>query len=525
MIKRLVIKDCLGIEELALNPKQMNMITGGNEKGKTTILEAIEKALFNTKRRARFVRTGAEKAYIELETDDGINVRRTIKEDEAGLDKGSVKVTKDNIPVKAPESFLKELFGIAAGRGGDMFAFNPVDFMQKKDTEQTDILLALMPISVTAEQAMAWFHQAPKVDYTKHGLQVLKDLELWFYEARHEANARAKATSDECTAVAKRLPDNYNLDEWSKVNLGQLFSELTAAQATNRDIEEKKKVVGAHELNTGSINNKYDVQVAQAREEERKEFGQVKLKIEEQKLAFMGELNLVIQDIEKTRQHLEYLKTKQTDLDREIRLLETKDLQTSKDALAKLTAQKIEHIDQKRKEEQARLEGTKYAANIFLETYKPIDIAPLRAKCEETERMKSFVPLASEVKSLDDRREQEQKQADSYDKCVETARFKPVELLSKVELPVKSLGIDARGIVTINNLPLSNLSTAQQVKTCLDIARVMAKTSPLKLICVDKAEHLDEDVQREFRKQIEADQEFQYFVTIVTKGDLKVEAK
>ena len=139
--------------------------------------------------------------------------------------------------------------------------------------------------------------------------------------------------------------------------------------------------------------------------------------------------------------------------------------------------------------------------------------------------MKSFIPLAAEVEGLNDRLRQQQDIAQELDDCVETARFKPVELLSKVELPVKGLGIDARGIVTINNLPLSNLSTAQQVKTCLDIARVMAKTSPLKLICVDKAEHLDEDVQREFRKQIEADQEFQYFVTIVTKGDLKVEAK
>ena len=51
MIKRLVIRDCLGIEELTVNPGQTTIISGGNEQGKTSILETIEKALYNTKRR------------------------------------------------------------------------------------------------------------------------------------------------------------------------------------------------------------------------------------------------------------------------------------------------------------------------------------------------------------------------------------------------------------------------------------------------------------------------------------------
>lgn len=518
MIKRLVIKNCLGIEELTLNPGKVNLISGGNERGKTSILEVIEKALHNTKRRARFVRFGAEKAYIELDTDDGINIRRTIKEDTAGLDTGTVKVTKDGQPVKAPESFLRELFGITARKKADVFTFNPVDFMLKKDTEQTAILLALMPITVTAADAQAWFGEAPRVNYEKHGLQVLRDLEQWFYDARQEANARVKATKNESEAVAKRLPDNYDLEEWSKVNLGQLFSELTDAQDINRTIKLQIGIIDSHQKDTEDINNKYDLQAAQSKEEGNKQFEEEKIKIEKQKRIIQEQISIINDQIEALMKERETLNIQLENLDK-VNLAE-KSL-----ALTTITAQHLKHIEEKRQDELKNLENKKKVAEIFLEINSPIDIAPIRLRCDEAEKMKSYVPLASEVKNLNDRLEREKRTAENYNKCVEATRAKPVELLAKIELPLKGLGIDGRGIVTINDSPLSNLSTAQQVRTCLDIARVLAKGNPLKLICIDKAEHLDETMRVEFLKQIAADQEWQYFVTEVTDGDLKVETQ
>lgn len=510
MIKRLVIKNCLGIEELTLNPGQTNLISGGNEKGKTSILESIEKCMFNVKRRAHFVRHGAEKAYIELDTDDGINIRRTIKEDAAGLDSGSVKVTKDGQPIKAPESFLRQLFGISGRKTADVFAFNPVDFMMKKDTEQTAILLALMPITVFPSQAIEWFGQAPKVDYNKHGLQVLRDLEAWFYDARQEANAKVKATKNESEAVAKRLPDNYDLEAWSKVSLGELFTNLGDAQDINRDIAAAEKAIASHPDEVKTANNGYDLQIAQVKEEKNKELKKIWANIQQTK--------------DGVKKHIEETEKKLDRLRHELEILE-KTATPEEFNLDNLTTEKLKHIEERRKDEWDNLVRKKVAAEAFLEINKPIDIAPIKVRCDEAEMMKAFVPLASEVKNLNDRLEREVKTAQNLDTCVETTRAKPVELLAKIELPLKGLGIDGRGIVTINDLPLSNLSTAQQVRTCLDIARVLAKGNPLKLICVDKVEHLDEDVRVEFGKQIGADKEWQYFITQVTKGDLKVEVK
>lgn len=518
MIKRLVIKDCLGIEELALNPGKVNVISGGNEKGKTSILETIEKALFNTKRRAKFVRTGADKAYIELETDDGINIRRTVKEDEAGLDSGSVKVTRDGVPVKAPETYLKELFGITAKGGRDVFAFNPVDFMQKKDTEQTDILLALLPIMVTAAQAMEWFGEAPKVNYEKHGLQVLKALEEWFYEARREANSRVKAVEDECAAVAKRLPDNYQLANWESVNLGQLFEELNCARETNASIEDCKTALAQHSAAVEAINNKYTLKIKESEEKSAEELQGIKNDIDKQ-------LSEITHQIEGINKQMEALQKQRDDLVVKADTLVKVSFEEKETALTQRAKDRIVTIEEQRARELKEQENKKSQAEFYIDVNRTIDLAPIKARCEEAEHMKSFIPLAKEVEGLQARLGVEQKTAERYDKCVETARFKPVELLSTVELPVKDLGIDGRGIVTIKGLPLSNLSTAQQVRVCLDIARVLAKDNPLKLICVDKVEHLDETVRAEFLAQIEADQDYQYFITVVTKGELKVEAR
>lgn len=525
MIKRLVIKDCLGIEELAIIPGKVNVISGGNEKGKTSILETIEKALFNTKRRARFVRAGADKAYIELDTDDGLNIKRTVKEDEAGLDAGSVKVTKDGIPIKAPETFLKELFGSNGKRSHDVFAFNPVDFMQKKDTEQTDILLGLLPITVTSADAQVWFGEAPKVNYEKHGLQVLKDLEQWFFDARAEANARVKAVKNECEAVAKRLPDNYKVEDWEKINLGQLFDELRNAEEVNRAIEESTKMLEAHPKAVETINNKYALKEKDAQENESVEYEKTRLVIESDKKDMVLQIGVVDEAIKVLQNRIQKLINEKNALQTAMKSLDEVSLVERKAALMQITKDRLLTIADQRKRDLAKLENEKSQTEFFLETHVPIDIAPLNNRCTESEHMKSFIPLAKEVDALGNCFLAETATAEHYDKCVEIARFKPVELLTKIELPVKGLGIDGKGIVTINGLPLSNLSTSMQVRTCLDIARVLAKNNPLKLICVDKIEHLDDTVWKEFLKQIEADREFQFFVTKVTDGELKVEVR
>ncbi len=541
-IKRLVIKDCLGIEELSLNLGQTNIISGGNEKNKTAILEIIEKGLYNIKRRTKFVRVGAEKAYIELETDDGLKIARTVKEDEAGIDRGNVKVFQEGEPVKkSPETFLKNLLQPDATKRASMFSFNPVNFMQKSSAEQTDILLNLMPITVSDEDAVNWFDRAPQVNYAQHGLKVLKDIEAWFYQLRHDANQKVSNTTDEVNALFKRLPDNFNTEKWEKVSLKAEYDALRNADQANRDIEKAKYCINTNETTVGDINNRYDMEVKKLDDEKRLNLDEMKLDIGMEKDA----LREILQGVEAQIKELELEKAR---VETKIKNLDLVSLVEKEKAIDRENAAHIRTIEERRKEElQNQAAKIKEAGLLAPRTF--VDTEEMRQKCEYAEEMKGYIPLAKGAKMLKKRLESEGAEADTLSDCLETARRKPQELLQATELPIdmhisyyheengkkykkiecgdnktRGLGIDEGGNVTVNGLPLSNMSTSKQVTVCLQIARALVKDSPLKLICVDKVEHLDEDVRAEFYRQVEDDVECQYFTSIVTKGKLKVES-
>ena len=157
-IKRLEIKNCLGIKELELQAGQINLIKGANESGKTSILEVIEKALRNTERRVRFVREGAEEGTLYVELDNGLAIDRRIRAD----GKASISLIQDGSKIPRPETALKAITG--------EFSFNPVDFMACRDKEQAEILLSLLPMRLTSSQLQAWFGEVPPVNLERHAI-------------------------------------------------------------------------------------------------------------------------------------------------------------------------------------------------------------------------------------------------------------------------------------------------------------------------------------------------------------------
>jgi len=526
-LKRLVIKDCLGIEELAITPGQVNLITGGNEKSKTSILETIEKAFYNTERRDQFVRVGAEKAYIEAETDDGIKIERTVKKDDQGHDTGSVKVTVDGIPQKQPETYLKELFGLMNGskKRIDVFAFNPVDFMTKKDTEQTDILLSLLPIIVSKVDAEQWFGLIPPVNYDKHGLLVLKALENYWFEARHEANAAVKATKYDVESTANKLPDNYQLQDWESTSLAELYDTLRDAERVNANREKSQIVIDSHDSEIERIDNKYLLKEKDLQDYKEFKLSKARNKIESKQTKLRDSVADIDLEIEQLQGKITQLKIDRATLLSQVENLKTMGLIGQIETIDRENAAKLEAIGNDKQKEIDLYTNLKSHAEKYLVDNPAIVIDPLKFKCEHTEKMKQFIPLAKELSNTQRRLQQQEETALKYDSFVDICRNKPVELLSEVELPLEGLGINENGIVTINGLPLRNLSTSRQVRVCLNIARAHAKNNPLKLICVDRMECMDADVIKEFLKQIEKDNEFQFFLTRVTEGDLKIETR
>jgi len=257
--------------------------------------------------------------------------------------------------------------------------------------------------------------------------------------------------------------------------------------------------------------------------QEKEVLDQETIELEKTKAAIETDKTALREQITSIDEHIKRLESAKAGLWNELKNLDAMKLQEKKEALQGVSSEKLKNIESSKQVKLSELEGQRKMAEDYIKENQPVNTAAINEECIRIEEMKSFIPLAKEVDGLRTRLKREQATARHYDACVKIAREKPVELLMQTELPIKGLSINNKGIVTINELPISNLSTSQQIRVCIAIAKAIAKNTILKLICVDKLECLDSDVREEFLQQIEEEVDYQFFVTIVTEGALKIE--
>lgn len=506
-IKRLSIKNFIGIQELDLVAGKVNLIKGRVGKGKTTILEAIEKGFTNQDRRPRVIREGTDQAIILIETDDGLSIRRGI------TDKGtSLTVTnKDKFKAPSPQKLLSELTG--------RFSFNPVDFIKEDEKTQTEILLSLANIRVTPEDVKVWTgsNQVP-VDYSQHGLQVIRDLHSLFYDVRRDANAEVKAVKAEAESIT--VPAEFDPEPYRNVGLRELYDELKAAQDNNDAISE-------------ATDKLVNLAADEEAEKQRAEAGRDSVRA-----AAASERRSIQERTEAAIQKARYdSEAKKGALREKIAQLEA-ELSQVKDELEQAPVKLKDNINTFLKgradlmelvgsNEKSRLEGVDVAerkALVLIEQLtsryeaivkekQPIDTAPPEQKVREFEEKKALVRDYDRKKAVSERLKQSQEEAARLDNIIKTLAAKPAELMAKANLPIAGMGIDDKGNVTINGRPIKSLSGGEQIKLALQIAK--AATGELKLVCIDGFERIDKSAQAEFLKQIK-DDEFQYFITEVS---------
>jgi hypothetical protein len=510
-IAKLKIKNFIGIEEMAIDFKDINKISGGNGRGKTTILDSIQKAIYNSMNpRPEIIRNGEESAQLFVELDNGITIERVIKND--GVDK--VKVLDNGQPVARPESFLRKLLG------NHIFSFNPVAFLQKSDKEQAEILLSLLPITVTKEDVRSWlvdeelYPEGMEINtilYNQHGLQVCKELANknggYLYDKRAVVNKEVALYQDEIISIENTLPDNYKLEDWQNVSLKSIQEKINEANKINNFISEAQNLVENAHLKTELINNVYSIKRNDVINKTEHSLKQIELKKQES-------VSTIDKEIEELKKKIDSLEMQKRDLE----------ISTQNEMIntSKFAEKDIALLDEQEKKEIEEATTRVEKAKKYLEDNKHIEILPLNQEFDEVEKMRGYISLAEKLEGLKETWERKRKEAHVLDKFVEIARSKPKELLSKVKLPVDGLGISEDGVITINGLPIKNLSTSEQLKVALDIARVTC--NELKIICVDRFESLSKDMQEEFFKQVK-DDGFQYCVSTVTEGDIKIEVE
>jgi len=492
-IKRLEIKNCLGIKELELQAGQVNLIKGANESGKTSILEVIEKALRNTERRTDFIHSGAREGTLYVELDDGLAIDRRIQEG----GRSSVKLTRDGEKIPRPESFLRNMVG--------EYAFNPVDFLGRREREQAELLLGLIPMRISAEQLQEWFQTVPPVSLERHPIELLTYLaEKYFYEMRALANSEARQCRQEAEALFQQLPDNYRGEDWREVEIGALWERVQEAARSNGRRQEAAQVLAGFPAQEEALADRFALQVKRHQEERAKQVAGLREKVLGQKRALEEEIAELEEQLLRLQEGVRRRRDAQETLEKGARLRE--------EGLQKEEQLQVAGVEEALALEMERLQERLERAADYLQEHgkEPVEVGPLEQEARRAEEMKGYLPLYDNMLRLQAGLEDLHARASWLDDCVNLARRLPAELLEGAELPVEGLGLDEKMQLTVDGLPIRNLSTGRQIKLALQIARATA--GPLKLICIDRFESLDPLNQELFFAEIEGDG-YQYFIS------------
>jgi hypothetical protein len=198
-------------------------ITGGNEEGKTTVLEAIWAALGGKK----FVpdvpiRTGEKKAIVSLDLGDLVVNRKMTPSGE------SLEVTnKDGAVYKSPQAILDKLIS--------GLSFDPLAFVKMGKQTQVDTLLGVVDIKVDDER-LKKISTVPRLPDSKNPLVKFKVAYDFIYNERTEVNRDLKKAKE----LLESLPP---VDKTEPVSLVELVNEKESLEKINRENLEKRDVV------------------------------------------------------------------------------------------------------------------------------------------------------------------------------------------------------------------------------------------------------------------------------------------
>lgn len=476
-ISLLELKNCLGIKELEFKPGQITIIEGEEGQGKTSILESIQRFFWNkSERSGAFVYKDeegtAERAEIYIDLDDGTTMKKYINSENKVTTTG---IEKDGMSPKSPESFLKALVNEKQ--------LNPISLISMSDKELTDIILSLIPIKVTEDDAKEWLLESPPfIDYNKHGLQVCKDIEDAYFNKRTEVNRRIKDLEGEVKGTVAKLPAEYDPEKWRNVSLTEKYDAIKAANQANNDRQIHQTKIDSKETTVESLRNQAKAAIAD-----------IKQKSADSKKS--------------TEDKILQLKQQIAALEREL---------TQVDAVC---AEKVKSTTEHYKKLADDVEIAAEESKKYLESNPFIDIEPLEKAHKDTEYMKSFVRTADDLKVKQNELESKKAESTNLTNKIEYMRTKPQMLLVNAKMPVEGITVDGQGNVLINNRPIINLSGGERIKFVMNIVRATA--GPLKIILIDGFEKLSSKGQAEFIKECTGDG-FQYIITKVTEGGLKI---
>lgn len=538
-IKFLRIKNFLGIEEREVEPAKITIFKGANGKGKTSVIEAIEKIFTNKNRRSEVVRHGEDQAILYAELDDGLSIDRRVRTKKGNY----LKVRQDGQGADSTEKFISSLVN------GNIF--RPLDWINKSVKEQTESLLSMLQINWSEEDIKNWFGEHPSdIDYKQHILIILKAIETKYYKQREEVNREVKELKARINSIVDDLPPEYNGEEWKDKNVQEYYAKVNEAQNVNKLIAQAKalqegfndkvnSINAAAETKKSSITLKYNSE----REDIKDIIGISNSKIEKAETwlsslngridvemnALDNELNAAIQNLKDSYSKKKDLKKKdmllQGEEQRDIISIQKEKIAAKEQELAGLSEKETlekESVDKETAAEIEKVKATLGNASKYLDEHQEIDITPLQEEADRVQKMTSYLRDWDRISEIrDNQLAPKERESELLTSRITKARTLPAELLKTAKMPIEGISVDENSRVRINDTLIDGLSDGEKLELAMKVAK--AQCGELKVICMDKWESLDKTAQEQLLKEMESD-DYQYFVTEVTSNeDIEVE--
>lgn len=217
------IENILGIEELEFSPAGFTQISGGNGKGKTSILEAI-KATLRAGHDATLLRAGAKKGEVVLVLDDGTEISRKVTE--TGSD---TVIKRDGKKVAKPVDALRQIT--------DALSVNPVDFLAAKPTERVRVLLESLPLTADVPRLETITGMRVTARPGVHALTLIEEVRKAVYDERTGTNRAVREKGNTITTLRQALPPETSGAAGDEKELEAKLGELDAWLAA-----EKKRI-------------------------------------------------------------------------------------------------------------------------------------------------------------------------------------------------------------------------------------------------------------------------------------------
>ncbi|MDV3433477.1 hypothetical protein R1A30_16800 [Paenibacillus larvae] len=536
-IKKIEIKNWLGIKELLFSPGKMNKVSGDSGTGKTSFIEALEKIFTNKNRRTEVIRHDAGEAELFVELDDGLQTTRKIRSEKADY----LKVKHESKAVSSTEAFLRKLIN------GDIF--RPIEFVQKNAKEQTEIILNMLQIDWTVDDIKAWFGEVPEADYQLHILQILKQIETGYYAERESINREINLLRANIEGIKRDLPSNYDGEEWREVNLQELYKKLSDAEESNKRLEEAQTLIDGLSLRIDDIKRR----MANASEEKR--------------LDYSRQRDMLKSSITRLEDHIQWEQAHVDDADQRVMEVSARldheleqaierlklqyqakkqaareEIQMASEQSRVFIAEYKEQIAEKRatlgsldEHERKDLEKiTDQEANLIASEQAKtgnaqevvantvwVDTAPLKEAADHAASMKEYLREWERMNDIirEKLTPKEERSVELTSK-IKRARELPKELLKTAALPVDGLSVDEQGRIRIHDTLIDGLSEGESLEFAFKLAK--AQAGPLKVICVDGWQNLGSK-QRDIIEVAKTD-DYQYFVLETVDGqDLNIE--